>query len=71
MPTTITLRDNGPLLVQGPITVIDAAGTQFNLPADKPAVALCRCGQSKIKPFCDGSHKACNFMAAERAPVVT
>ena len=71
MSTTITLRDNGPLLVQGPITVIDAAGTQFNLPADKPAVALCRCGQSKIKPFCDGSHKACNFMAAERAPVVT
>ena len=71
MPTIITIRDNGPLLVQGPITVIDAAGTPFNLPADKPAVALCRCGQSKIKPFCDGSHKACNFMAAERAPVVT
>ena len=71
MSTTITLRDNGPLLVQVPITVIDAAGTQFKLPADKPAIALCRCGQSKIKPFCDGSHKACNFMAAERAPVGT
>ena len=71
MPTTITIRDNGPLLVQGPITVIDAAGTPFNLPADKPAVALCRCGQSKNKPFCDSSHKACNFVAAERAPVGT
>ncbi|MBC7852355.1 MAG: CDGSH iron-sulfur domain-containing protein [Pirellulaceae bacterium] len=68
MSTTITLRDNGPLLVQGPITVIDAAGNQFQLPDNKPAVALCRCGQSKNKPFCDGSHKACNFMAAERAP---
>lgn len=68
MSTTITVRDNGPLLVQGPITVIDAAGTQFNIPADKPAVALCRCGQSKNKPFCDGSHKGCGFMAAERAP---
>jgi CDGSH-type Zn-finger protein len=69
MSTTITIRDNGPLLVQGPITVVDAAGNQFKIPADKPAVALCRCGQSKNKPFCDGSHKTCNFMAAERAPV--
>ena len=68
--TTISIRDNGPLLVQGPITVIDAAGNPFPIAADKPAVALCRCGQSKNKPFCDGSHKACNFMAAERAPVV-
>ena len=71
MSTTITVRDNGPLLVQGPITVIDAAGTQFNIPADKPAVALCRCGQSKNKPFCDGSHKGCGFVSAERAPVGT
>jgi len=67
--TTITIRDNGPLLVQGPITVIDAAGNQFPIPAEKPSVALCRCGQSKNKPFCDGSHRGCNFMAAERAPV--
>jgi CDGSH iron-sulfur domain-containing protein 3 len=66
--TTITIRDNGPLLVQGPITVVDAAGNQFPISADKPAVALCRCGQSKNKPFCDGSHKGCNFLAAERAP---
>ena len=69
MSTTITIRDNGPLLIHGPITVSDAAGNQFTLPADKPAVALCRCGQSQIKPFCDGSHKACGFTAAERAPV--
>jgi CDGSH-type Zn-finger protein len=69
MSTTITIRDNGPLLVQGPITVLDAAGNAFKIPADKPAVALCRCGQSKNKPFCDGSHKSCSFMAAERAPV--
>jgi len=68
--TTITIRDNGPLLVQGPLTVVDAAGNQFQIPSDKPSVALCRCGQSKNKPFCDGSHKNCNFMAAERAPAV-
>lgn len=69
MSTTITVRDNGPLLVQGPITVIDAVGTQYQIPADKPAVALCRCGQSKNKPFCDGAHKACGFDSVERAPV--
>ena len=48
---------------------IDAAGNRFPVAADKPAIALCRCGTSKNKPFCDGSHKTCNFMAAERAPV--
>ena len=53
----------------GPITVIDAAGNQFPISAEKPSVALCRCGQSKNKPFCDGSHKGCNFLAAERAPL--
>ncbi len=66
--TTITIRDNGPLVIQGPLTVVDAAGNQFSIPTEKPTVALCRCGQSKVKPFCDGSHKACSFTAAERAP---
>jgi len=67
--TTIRVRDHGPLLVEGPITVIDAAGNSFPIPTNKPAIALCRCGQSKNKPFCDGSHKDCSFMAAERAPI--
>lgn len=66
---TIKVRDNGPFLVEGPITIVDAAGNRFNVPPDKPAVALCRCGQSKNKPFCDGSHKTCSFMASERAPL--
>jgi len=66
---TIKARDNGPFLVEGPVTIVDAAGGVFKIPPDKPAVALCRCGQSKNKPFCDGSHKTCAFMAAERAPV--
>jgi CDGSH iron-sulfur domain-containing protein 3 len=66
--TIIKLRDNGPLVIQGPVTVVDAEGNQFTLPADKPAVALCRCGHSQNKPFCDGSHKTCAFVAAERAP---
>jgi CDGSH-type Zn-finger protein len=64
---TIKVRDNGPLLVEGPMKIVDAAGNVFIIAPDKPAVALCRCGQSTHKPFCDGSHKACNFQAAERA----
>jgi CDGSH-type Zn-finger protein len=65
---TVRVRDNGPLLIEGPIQVVDAAGNAFQWATEKPAIALCRCGQSKIKPFCDGSHKACNFLAVERAP---
>jgi len=68
---TIKVRDNGPLLIEGPLTVVDAAGNRFSIPTGKPAVALCRCGQSHNKPFCDGAHKACGFMAAERAPEAT
>jgi CDGSH-type Zn-finger protein len=65
---TIKVRDHGPYLIEGPFTVVDAAGNAFTIPAGKPAIALCRCGQSKNKPFCDGSHRDCAFMAAERAP---
>jgi len=63
----IRCRENGPLVVQGPFELIDHKGNKFTLPAGKPAVALCRCGQSKNKPFCDGSHKQCGFLAAEIA----
>jgi len=51
----ITPLDNGPLLVKGPVIVQDATGKQFV--SDKPQVALCRCGHSARKPFCDGAHK--------------
>lgn len=63
---TITTRENGPLLVSGPATVIDHQGNTFDL-AGKETFALCRCGQSKNRPFCDGSHKSCGFIAAELA----
>lgn len=63
----IQIRDDGPLLVQGSITIEDAEGGRFPVDPAKPAVALCRCGASENKPFCDGSHRSCGFESAERA----
>ncbi len=65
---TIRIRDDGPALVEGPITILDADGNSFPLDASKPMVALCRCGNSKNRPFCDGSHRTDGFSASERAP---
>jgi CDGSH-type Zn-finger protein len=62
----ITTRENGPLLVTGPITLVDHQGNTWDL-GGKDSVALCRCGQSQRRPFCDGSHKNCAFIAAEIA----
>jgi CDGSH-type Zn-finger protein len=66
-PITIRLRENGPLVIQGNVKIVDHQGNEFAIPPGKDTIALCRCGQSKRKPFCDGTHKACNFMAAELA----
>ena len=55
----VTVRDNGPLLVQGTITVKDQAGNHIE--AAGPVTAFCRCGQSANKPFCDGTHATCGF----------
>jgi len=65
---TIRCRENGPLVVEGPIVVNDHQGNSFPISADKPAVALCRCGHSSNKPFCDGAHRDAGFQAAETAP---
>jgi CDGSH-type Zn-finger protein len=64
----IRVRDHGPFLVEGPATVVDGDGKEYPIDKSKPAFALCRCGDSAKKPFCDGSHKTCGFQAAERAP---
>jgi CDGSH-type Zn-finger protein len=65
-PVTITARNNGPFRVEGPFRVVDADGTEYDVPAGK-AVSLCRCGASTKKPFCDGTHSRIGFEAAERA----
>jgi CDGSH-type Zn-finger protein len=66
-PVVIRLRENGPLLIQGAVKVVDHLGNEFAIPAGKDNVALCRCGQSKNKPFCDGTHRVCGFVAVEIA----
>jgi CDGSH-type Zn-finger protein len=66
-PITIRCRENGPLVVQGAVKVVDHLGNEFALPPGKDLVALCRCGHSQTRPFCDGSHRTCGFVAAERA----
>ena len=67
-PLVIRCREDGPLVIAGPFVLVDHLGNAFELPTDKPAVALCRCGQSGKKPFCDGSHKRCGFEARQTAP---
>jgi CDGSH-type Zn-finger protein len=63
----IRCRPNGPLVIEGPFTLVDHLGNEFTLPTNKPTVALCRCGKSLRKPFCDGAHKECGFVAEELA----
>jgi CDGSH-type Zn-finger protein len=63
--TKITAKDNGPYLVTGPVTITDAEGNQFQ--TNRETVALCRCGGSQNKPFCDGTHSKVGFQAANRA----
>ena len=63
----IRMRPNGPFLVEGPITLTDSEGNEFAINPDKPAIALCRCGASANRPFCDGAHRGCDFDSDERA----
>ena len=63
----IRTRDDGPLVIEGPVTIVDAEGTPYPYKSEKAAIALCRCGHSDKRPFCDGSHKKTDFSAADRA----
>lgn len=57
----VTLCPDGPLLVRGDVRIEDIDGNP--VPRPRATVALCRCGLSAVKPFCDGSHKAAGFKA--------
>jgi CDGSH-type Zn-finger protein len=58
----VTIVENGPCLIDGTATYIDADGNEQK--TDRERVALCRCGLSSNKPFCDGTHRAEGFSAA-------
>jgi CDGSH-type Zn-finger protein len=61
----IKVRHNGPYKVTGPVKLIDADEREYEIGDE--TIALCRCGGSTTKPFCDGTHSRIGFQAAERA----
>ena len=58
---TITPYRDGPLIVRGDFRLVDQDGAEID--PGRETIALCRCGKSGIKPFCDGSHKRSGFSA--------
>jgi CDGSH-type Zn-finger protein len=58
--TKITVTHHGPLRIEGEFEIVDPEGKKFGL-AGRTSVALCRCGHSANKPFCDGTHKRIGF----------
>ena len=60
--TTIEPRTNGPLFVRGRVRIVDPDGTLLR---EDTRVALCRCGGSQNKPFCDGTHRRIGFRTDE------
>src|ERR1051325_6164030 len=73
--TTVLCRNNGPYWIIGDFKLVDAEGNPIEIPENKrkttpeglPRVALCRCGGSVIKPFCDGAHSRIRFIGASAA----
>ncbi|MBM4441387.1 MAG: CDGSH iron-sulfur domain-containing protein [Candidatus Rokubacteria bacterium] len=66
MAVKITIRPNGPYLVEGDVELLDVNGEKVDT-SDRPRIALCRCGASVTKPYCDGAHSKIGFQAAEAA----
>lgn len=62
----ITPYPDGPLIVRGEVEILDEHGNAVEQP--RRTVALCRCGVSAIKPWCDGTHKLINFSTADPLP---
>jgi CDGSH-type Zn-finger protein len=62
---TITPYRDGPLLVRGDFQLLDQDGKPID--SGRRTVALCRCGKSRLRPFCDGTHKLSGFSAPSAA----
>lgn len=72
--TSVTRYPDGPAVVRGPFRLVDSSGAE--VPTHRRAVALCRCGQSRLGAVCDGTHRSVGFRAPggarrEVEPVVT
>jgi CDGSH-type Zn-finger protein len=65
-PASIEAYTDGPLIVRGDVEILDQQGSPIQHP--RATVALCRCGVSSIKPFCDGTHKLVNFRTDPAPP---
>ena len=64
---TITVRPDGPYIIEGEnVRIVDWNGAEYR-PVNRARFALCRCGGSSTKPFCDGTHARNGFKAAESA----
>ena len=58
-PVTLTLKPAGPIIIEGPVVILNNAGDEITPPPTKipGQIKLCGCGFSKTRPFCDGSHQ--------------
>ena len=63
----MTPYPDGPILVRGPVRLFDDNGEEVEL--RRRTIAICRCGRSRIHPFCDGTHKKIGFTTDEEAPI--
>jgi CDGSH-type Zn-finger protein len=66
MAVKISIRPTGPYRVEGEVELVDVNGNKIDT-SGRPRFALCRCGASVTKPFCDGTHSKIGFQAAEAA----
>ena len=64
---TITIKKDGPYLLAADVKILDHEGNPVPIPEGKKNIALCRCGGSLNKPFCDGTHSKIGFRGAEQA----
>ena len=67
MPVKVTIRPNGPYLVEGDVELMDVNGNKVDTSARGSRIPLCRCGASVTKPYCDGTHSKIGFQGAEAA----
>jgi CDGSH-type Zn-finger protein len=60
MPAKVIIKTNGSIRIEGDFELFDVQGNKFDI-GSRTHVSLCRCGESKDKPLCDGAHRECGF----------